>query len=222
MNEIIQITQTQINGAEVNSVNARELHQNLKLKSDFSNWIKRVLEIFVEGDDYIRFNKKVDANNATKKEYILTLDTAKHIAMLQKNKKGKEVRDYFIVAEKQTTALIPKNTMEVLELMFTGLKECDAKVDIQNLRINKVETYIDEDLKTRPISFTQQKALQDIKNQRVYEIGGEDKDLIRKLHSRIWSKFKKQFNLPRYNELEAVKFSAGVDYLRNITIADIV
>ena len=236
MNEIIQITQTQINGSEINSVNAKELHLALGLKNKFGNWIKKqkeILEDYEEGVDYIRTTKDSgnlevivkDGLNLQGKEceYILCLDMAKHISLMSKSAKGKEVRKYFIDAEKQSKQIMsPTQIMESLQLAVQGITLTNDKIDLHHIRINKVENYIDEDLRTRSINFSQQKQLQDIKNKRVYELGGEDKALISKLHSRIWSKFKKHFELPRYSELPAVKFTAGCDYLRNITISDIV
>ena len=44
MNELITIRPTLINGAEVNSVNARDLHAVLESKQDFSTWIKKRLD----------------------------------------------------------------------------------------------------------------------------------------------------------------------------------
>lgn len=101
MNELIQISQTQIGAESVNSVDARTLHETLELKSDFSTWVKKELTLFVEDVDYIRFHKKMEANNATRIEYLLSMDAAKHLSMIQRNSKGKECRDYFIEIEKQ-------------------------------------------------------------------------------------------------------------------------
>ena len=129
MNEIIKISTTEINGEEVNSVDARTLHSTLQLKSDFSTWIKKELSIFTENIDYIRFHKKMEANNATLIEYILTLDTAKHVSMMQKNIKGKEVRNYFIEMEKEylsqqkQTKQLPKNYIEALEALTLAEKD---------------------------------------------------------------------------------------------------
>ena len=47
-------------------------------KQDFSTWIKnRISEYdFVENQDFVRFHKKMEANNATLIEYYITLDVA--------------------------------------------------------------------------------------------------------------------------------------------------
>jgi len=109
MTELITINKADFNGAEINSVNARELHAVLESKTDFSTWIKRRLEETdaVENADYIVVPQK----NGTQRpdgtqgvsisiEYILSTDIAKEIAMLERNEKGKQVRRYFIEVEK--------------------------------------------------------------------------------------------------------------------------
>jgi phage anti-repressor protein len=74
-----------------NTVSARELHKNLKSKKDFSAWIKRFLQGFIEDQDYIKVTQKVELSKTGQIgiEYFLTIDTAKNIAMMQRTVKGK-------------------------------------------------------------------------------------------------------------------------------------
>ena len=76
MNELIALNQSSINGELQQTVNARELHAFLQSKQDFSTWIKNRIEKygFVENQDFVRFHKKMEANNATMIEYYITLD----------------------------------------------------------------------------------------------------------------------------------------------------
>lgn len=86
-------------------VDAKELHEFLIIGRDFTTWVKDKLDKygFVENEDFIlTFTKTGERKNVTKHEYILTLDTAKEIAMLENNEKGREVRKYFIAVEKKT------------------------------------------------------------------------------------------------------------------------
>ena len=131
MNELIIIRPTLINGAEVNSVNARDLHAVLESKQDFSTWIKKRLEEVdaLENVDYIRLHKKMEANNATIIEYILSTDIAKEIAMLERNEIGKKVRRYFIEVEKaykrDKTAV---SQLDYLQIQLNLMKEQDRKI----------------------------------------------------------------------------------------------
>jgi anti-repressor protein len=85
-------------------VNARELHEFLKVGRDFTTWIKdRINKYgFVEGMDYIvTFTKTGERSNVVKHEYILKMDMAKELAMVENNSRGRAVRRYFIEIEKK-------------------------------------------------------------------------------------------------------------------------
>ncbi len=79
----IEILKTKINGAEVNSVNARDIHKELGLSKDFSNWIKVQLKEFDESEDYLKLTQQGEK----KIEYILSIETAKHISMMSRTYK---------------------------------------------------------------------------------------------------------------------------------------
>ena len=98
MDSLIQITKNTINGAEViNSVNAREIHNYLGVKTRFNDWINRAIEKydFIENIDYSILS------NGNSKDFVVTLDMAKELAMLENNPKGKEIRKQFIDLEKK-------------------------------------------------------------------------------------------------------------------------
>ena len=98
MKELIQIT-TDAQGASV--VSARELHAFLEVKTKFASWIdRRIKEFgFTEGSDYITFSQNWE-NGGRSIEYVLTLDMAKELSMVERNERGKQARQYFIDAEK--------------------------------------------------------------------------------------------------------------------------
>ncbi len=97
MQEIIKINQNE--QGEVR-VNARELHEALEIKTQFNKWIERMIEYgFTEGIDFWSFLSKTQNGGRPSIEYNLTISMAKEVAMLQRNEKGKEVRNYFIQVE---------------------------------------------------------------------------------------------------------------------------
>lgn len=108
MNELIKIEPRQINDHEIQTVNARELHAFLGVKRQFTDWIKDQIERgrFVENRDFISLHVKVkrETGATTRIEYHLTIDAAKHIAMMSNTDKGFEVRDYFIECERRLKA----------------------------------------------------------------------------------------------------------------------
>ena len=108
MKDLIKIT-TNDEGQQL--VSARELHEGLKIKQDFSDWIKKQLESVdaIENDDFSRFPFKREGNNATLIEYVLTVDIAKEICMVvgvsprtneETRALSKQFRKYFIECEK--------------------------------------------------------------------------------------------------------------------------
>lgn len=84
-------------------VDARTLHEKLQIGRDFSNWIKdRISKYgFVEGEDFSPILASANNGGGKRIDYALTLETAKEIAMVENNEKGKEVRRYFIGIEKR-------------------------------------------------------------------------------------------------------------------------
>lgn len=114
MKELVAINKQFIGGEEINSVDARELHTFLESKRDFSNWVKaKVVEnpFFKENVDFILLANIVEQDCNThgghnRKDYALTLDTAKKVAMAEQTAKGEEVRDYFIQCEKKLKEVI--------------------------------------------------------------------------------------------------------------------
>ena len=107
MNQIIKIDKSIIGADEVNSVNAREIYEYLQVRTRFNDWISRAIKKydFIENVDYVlvtqkRVTKNRGGNQKETKDYIVTIDMAKELAMLENNKKGKEIRKYFIAVEK--------------------------------------------------------------------------------------------------------------------------
>jgi len=100
MREIIKIEPRQVGAETTQTVNLRELHKFLESKRQFGNWAKDKLAeaMAVEGTDFT-VNKFV-IGKSTHIDYHVTLDTAKSIGMLERNEKGRQIRSYFIDAEK--------------------------------------------------------------------------------------------------------------------------
>ncbi len=118
MNDLINIKviQKDFNGEKKRFVNARELHRWLGVGKFFANWIKDRIEKydFVENLDYFitiaksgnglnahKTGKIVDAKTGkvVAKEYVLSVDMAKELAMVENSDIGKKVRKYFIRVE---------------------------------------------------------------------------------------------------------------------------
>lgn len=130
MNEVIKVT---VNDNHEPIVSARQLHKTLEVKTRFSQWVEQNFKGFEENYDFASVVTTTVVNNGAMRElqdYALSLDTAKHLAMMSKTDKGKEVRQYFIQVEKDF------NSPE--KIMARALLMADKKV-------HKLEAQIEAD-----------------------------------------------------------------------------
>lgn len=134
MNELIKVTEQ--NGKQ--AVSARELHQFLESKQEFANWIKGRIEKYglVENQDYVRFDNFIKTGGILK-EYALTIDAAKELAMVEGNEKGKQARQYFIECERKLNK--PKTQIELLLQSAQLLAEMERKQLALENRIEAIE-----------------------------------------------------------------------------------
>ena len=123
MNELIKLNQSAINGELQQTVNARELHAFLDSGQEFANWIKsRIADFgFIDGQDFLTILSKTPNGGRPSREYYITLDMAKELAMVERNEKGKQARKYFIECERKLrehqAKLAPKTYVEALRAL---------------------------------------------------------------------------------------------------------
>jgi len=141
MNELVRITEN--NGKSL--VEARELHQFLESKQEFVNWIKKRIDEygFVEGQDFTSFDKiiKREKGATTLKEYSLSLDMAKELAMVERSDKGRKARQYFIEVEKRYRAALEHPALVQMKQLFD-----DFQCNVRCVNINYEPMYNVEDL----------------------------------------------------------------------------
>lgn len=109
MNELISLHQVEMAGEAVETVNARELHAFLQVGKRFASWITERIEEygFVENVDYVIMKEvfpetgKNPQGGRPRKEYFITLDMAKELAMVERNERGRQARKYFIECERR-------------------------------------------------------------------------------------------------------------------------
>ena len=114
-NNPVQFSNVILGDEQQLGVNARDVHAALEVKTDFSDWIKRRIKQckFEENYDFVVFLKKEENlfGGRPTTEYIISLDMAKHLGMMEKNDKGHEIRKYFIEQEK-----IARNVTQNLQI----------------------------------------------------------------------------------------------------------
>lgn len=105
--QLIPIFNGSISNQTLLLCDARELHSFLGVRKDFSSWIReRIADYgFIENEDFVLLTKigeqRIGRGGHNRKDYHLTLDTAKELAMVERNDKGRQIRRYFIECEKQ-------------------------------------------------------------------------------------------------------------------------
>ena len=127
---------------DTQTVSARELHKQLDVTDRFSRWFERMLAYgFVENQDFTGVKSSTLVNNGAEidlQDYQLSVDMAKHICMVQRTEKAKEVRQYLIDLEKawntpeQVMARALKLADKTIEGLKTQLLEAKPKVDFFN------------------------------------------------------------------------------------------
>ena len=113
-----------------------ELHEVLKVKSKFADWIKNRLQDCdaIECEDFETFSKILEKGRPST-EYLIRLDTAKEMAMLERNDIGKQVRKYFIEVEKRhKQAAIDRSQLSPQLQQFYALADGQAKMELEQKR----------------------------------------------------------------------------------------
>jgi phage anti-repressor protein len=132
--ELLPIEENQIGGKTVRTVSAKNLYRALDVKKGFSGWINYQLErgLFDKSVDFEVLSKKGENPKGGRPtvDYILTLNTAKEIAMMTGTKKGKEIRNYFIQVEETFLQIVSlKTKAEAETTLFQNLNNLDAVFD---------------------------------------------------------------------------------------------
>ena len=219
MNYLIQITKNTINGTEINSVNAREIHDYLKVKTAFSHWINRAIEKydFIENIDFVKIDKPL--NN--QKDYIVTLEMGKELAMLENNPKGKEIRKQFIDLEKKLLNQKPLTVNEQISLIAQGHQEIEQRLSNTEDKINYLEN-------KSPIVYNQIKVLEDKRKSRTNQLVGYNPNCEKSKanYSRtiraLTKKFKDVFGVARYADLPKDKYNDALKWVSSAEMVDLI
>lgn len=119
MNEILKVD------FDTQTVSARNLYSELEVTDRFSRWFERMTAYgFTEGEDFTSVKSSTLVNNGAERElqdFNMSVDMAKHICMVQRTEKAKQVRQYLIDLEKAW------NTPE--QVMARALKIADRQID---------------------------------------------------------------------------------------------
>lgn len=160
MNALIQIEAREISGDTVQTCNARDLWEFIESKAQFADWIKGRIEKygFVEGEDYV-IQKLV--NNPTggrpTLDYHLTIETAKELAMVENNEKGRQVRRYFIACERRANQSAQQAAMNKFNVPQTYPEAMRLAADLAEQKV-LAEQQRDEAIATKALIGSKREA----------------------------------------------------------------
>ena len=138
MNELLKINYE----AEQPTVSARDLHEALEVKSNFTTWFNRMCEYgFREKIDFKTCFPKMESESHGGQNMIdheISIDMAKQICMIQRSEKGKQYRQYFIDLEKawNTPEQIFARALKMADQKIEKLKETNAGLleDVERMK----------------------------------------------------------------------------------------
>lgn len=143
MNDLIKIN---YDNADRPTVLARDLYEELGVKSKYSDWFKNMCSYgFTENVDFMAFSKNLE-NGGRTIDHQITIPMAKELCMLQRTDKGKQMRQYFIAVEEQWNS--PDAIMaRALQLSNAKLKQLQITVStltVENQIMKPKADYFDD------------------------------------------------------------------------------
>ena len=118
------------------TLSARELHKGLEISERFSTWFERMNQYgFTEGVDYVGCKTFNTLARQELQDFQITIEMAKHIAMVQRSEIGMALRNYFIELEKRW------NSPE--QVIARGLIESQKMIASLNSRIEEMQPKVD-------------------------------------------------------------------------------
>ncbi len=151
MQELITFHNVEFDGTEQRTVNARDLHAALQIKSNFRDWIRnRISDFgFIENQDFVTVAKNL-ANGGRSKEYFISINMAKELCMVERNELGRKWRSHFIKCEKdlmeikrQQAIAVPQTLPEALRLAADLAEKNQKLLEEQKINAPKVD-YCDQ------------------------------------------------------------------------------
>lgn len=211
MKELIKIN-TNEEGKQL--VSARELYLGLGLnKAVWSRWYKtNILEndFFKKNLDWVGVQHDVEGNEV--QDFAISLDFAKHIAMMARTEKSHEYRNYFIECEKKVNQL-PQLSKELQAIFALDGKQQKLESEVKDLKDNM------------PLFQVDCKELQAIVRKKGIEVlGGKDKPSYKdnsirgKVYSDIQHQLKREFGVTRYEAIKRSQLGIATEIVDNYKV----
>ncbi len=213
MSELIRID-------EKGLVSARELYLGLGLnKAVWSRWYKaNILEndFFTKNKEWIGVKHDVEGNETM--DFAISIEFAKHIAMMARTEKSHEYRNYFIKCEKKAKEIKQLSPIELLELQFGAIKDQKKELEEQKQKIIIVEGKV-QDLKDNLplLAIDCEELLKAVRKVGIRALGGKgsvaykDKSTRSQLYFDIHSQLKREFGVRSYKGIKRSQVETAIE-----------
>ncbi len=141
-------------------VMGRELHEKLGIVERYSKWFARMAEYgFTEGEDYTPYQTVHPQNKQNIDDHIMTLDMAKHIAMIQRTPQGMAIRQKLIELEKETSQQLMPASKELQAIFVLDNRSMQHEKRITALENSMTADYNQQRILRRTVSNSVRAAL---------------------------------------------------------------
>lgn len=126
-------------------VSARDLYEQLNIKTAFKDWFPRMCEYgFEEGKDFCS-KMSESTGGRPSKDADISIDMAKQICMIQRSPEGKRIRQYFLDLEKawNTPEQIFARALKMADKTIDKLKSENTTLIEDNQRMKPKEIFAD-------------------------------------------------------------------------------
>lgn len=141
MNDLVKVN------FDTQTVSARELHEQLHIKTAFKDWFPRMCEYgFEEGKDFCsKMSETSEKGGRPAKDADISVDMAKQICMIQRTPEGKAVRQYLVDLEKawNTPEQVMARALKIANQSIETLKTKNIALVAANERMRPKELFAD-------------------------------------------------------------------------------
>lgn len=211
MKELIKITEKE--GQQL--VDARELHEFLGNKRQFADWIKQRISQygFIENEDF-SISQICEKGGRPRTDYIITVDMAKQLSMVENNEKGNQARRYFIQCEKKLREVV-QDPYKALSPELQAIFKIDQKQQEIETKLNNLE-------ENMPLFNIDCEELQSkVKKIATKVLGGYkspaylDKSIRSKVYSDIQGQLRREFGLKSYKAIRRKELGQALNIVEN-------
>lgn len=189
-------------------VMGRELHEKLGIKTAYKDWFPRMAEYgFTEGEDFSSILSE-STGGRPGMNHIMTLDMAKHIAMIQRTPQGMAIRQKLIELEKENTQQLLPASKELQAIFVLDNRSMQHEKRICALENSMV------------VDYEQQRVLRRTVNHVVVEaLGGKDSPayLDKSTRCKVYSECNKDaqdwFHVNSVSNIPRKRFDEAVEYI---------